>query len=74
MELDLGAAQTVTPERLILPHPRMHERAFVLMPLVEIAPDWCHPLTGTERASDVRVAARCAAGRSSPDALRRMGS
>jgi len=29
---------------LILPHPRMHERAFVLRPLHEITPTWLHPV------------------------------
>ncbi len=32
--------------RLILPHPEMHRRAFVLLPLAAIAPHWRHPRNG----------------------------
>ncbi|MDX2084654.1 MAG: 2-amino-4-hydroxy-6-hydroxymethyldihydropteridine diphosphokinase [Candidatus Melainabacteria bacterium] len=31
-------------ERLTLPHPRMHERAFVLVPMLEVLPAWQHPV------------------------------
>jgi 2-amino-4-hydroxy-6-hydroxymethyldihydropteridine diphosphokinase len=32
--------------RLILPHPELHARAFVLVPLAEVAPRWRHPVLG----------------------------
>jgi 2-amino-4-hydroxy-6-hydroxymethyldihydropteridine diphosphokinase len=32
--------------RLILPHPHLHRRAFVLVPLQEVAPWWSHPVLG----------------------------
>lgn len=39
LDLLLYADETIDDERLVVPHPRMHERAFVLAPLADIAPD-----------------------------------
>lgn len=38
------AQQTEAPTRLILPHPRLQDRPFVLIPLADVAPDWRHPV------------------------------
>ena len=43
--LDFNGQLSQNPS-LMLPHPRMHKRAFVLLPLRELCPDWCHPISG----------------------------
>ena len=56
MNLPLDDQMRLAPDRLILPHPRMHERAFVLIPLADIAPGWRHPIvdrTVQELVSDL---------------------
>ena len=48
VDLDLLAYEGVVlagPEAPILPHPRLQDRAFVLFPLRDIAPQWRHPVT-----------------------------
>jgi 2-amino-4-hydroxy-6-hydroxymethyldihydropteridine diphosphokinase len=45
----------LTTPTLALPHPRMRERAFVLVPLAEIAPDWIEPVSGQAIADLVKT-------------------
>jgi len=53
LDLDLIAyGRAVSDEPgLQLPHPRAHERLFVMGPLAEIAPDWRHPVNGETAAT-----------------------
>ena len=48
LDLDLldFAGKVSDASNLTLPHPRLHERAFVLLPLRELCPDWVHPVSG----------------------------
>lgn len=49
---------TMDKPSLVIPHPRLHERAFVLLPLMDLAPDLVHPV---RRQSVREMAASCSA-------------
>ncbi|MBE7382975.1 MAG: 2-amino-4-hydroxy-6-hydroxymethyldihydropteridine diphosphokinase [Leptolyngbya sp. SIO1E4] len=46
LDLLLFGDLVLTTPTLQIPHPRMHERAFVLVPLAEIATNWADPISG----------------------------
>ena len=61
LDLDLIAygRQVLDTPGLVLPHPRAHERLFVMGPLAEIAPGWVHPVLGE---TAVALAAKATVG------------
>jgi 2-amino-4-hydroxy-6-hydroxymethyldihydropteridine diphosphokinase len=48
MDLDLlfYGARIIDEGGVVVPHPRLHLRRFVVVPLVELDPDWVHPVLG----------------------------
>ena len=52
LDLDLIAhGRTVLDGAVVVPHPRAHERLFVMGPLAEVAPNWRHPVDGRTAAA-----------------------
>jgi 2-amino-4-hydroxy-6-hydroxymethyldihydropteridine diphosphokinase len=56
LDLLLQGQQVLHSDALTLPHPRLHQRAFVLRPLLDLAPDLIHPLVGPLQACMAGVA------------------
>lgn len=59
LDLDLLSYHNIVRKTApILPHPRLHERAFIILPLKEIVPNWYHPIrqqTLTEMAACLQI-------------------
>jgi len=60
LDLLLHGDRVIDSPRLMLPHPRLHQRAFVLLPLLELCPGLSHPRLGPlagylDRVSDQRI-------------------
>lgn len=59
LDLLLYEDQIIESPELTVPHPRMHERQFVLEPLSQIAPDVIHPLLKQPITELLKALARC---------------
>ena len=55
LDILLFEDQIITEPHLTIPHPRMHERVFVLEPLTQIAPHWLIPQMGSVRDTLARA-------------------
>ncbi len=51
LDLILYGHAVITEPDLVVPHPRFRQRAFVLAPLAELAPDWVDPVSGVDVAT-----------------------
>jgi len=73
LDLDIVAMEGLAGDfgGVVLPHPRMQERSFVLAPLAEVAADWRHPETG--RSAAEMLAALAGEGYRRVDALAEPG-
>jgi len=70
LDLDLLAygSETLSSDVLVVPHPRMTDRLFVMAPLAELMPGWRHPMSGA-RADALLEACRASAGSDRVDRL-----
>jgi len=70
LDLDLIAfgRRVIEEPGLVVPHPRAHERLFVMGPLAEIAPGWTHPTLG---ATAEQLAAAATVGQDAQAVVRR---